>query len=97
VFFLVFLVLEKYDIWLLFQPLWSYAGHWLEWVGAHLAKKLFFGERLEMEFQVGDLIFFQGDFSGFKGQIFAGFLALAYSHKENLRQVVTLRWIMKTS
>ncbi len=66
------------------------------WLNAFFLK-LFFGERLEMEFQVGDLIFFQGDFSGFKGQIFAGFLALAYSHKENLRQVVTLRWIMKTS
>jgi hypothetical protein len=36
-----FLVLEKYDIGLLFQPLWSYAGHWLEWVVAQLAKRFF--------------------------------------------------------
>jgi hypothetical protein len=38
---------------------------------------LFFGERLEMEFQVGDFIFFQGDFFWLQGSDFAGFLALA--------------------
>jgi len=64
-------------------------------------KALFFGERLEMEFQVGDFFWLQGsDFCRLSGschqivggchQFVIGFLALAYSHKENPRQVGNL-------
>jgi len=31
--FFSFLLLQKYDIWILFQTSWCWAGCWLEWVG----------------------------------------------------------------
>jgi hypothetical protein len=40
------------------------------WLKGFFFLKIFFGERLEMEFQVGEFIFFQGDFFWLQGSDF---------------------------